>query len=169
MIWWQQFPVRPKGSWSRINEMTLFSQTNSLHLLRDSLCYTCSKINRNMTLGQIFTNPGTTELSPSHHVLCISTETLLLLLKDVISGEYRPEVTFNVVLFYWSQWLNRRESFHLVRSFIRLTSSSIFVCFAPSELKVKRKTRRCSMLGTVDKRRGTYKSKGLLQKHVFLS
>lgn len=53
-----------------------------------------------MTLRQIFTSLGTTELFPFHNVLCIYTETHLLLLKDVISGGKGPEVIFNVVLFY---------------------------------------------------------------------
>lgn len=132
---------------------TIFTNQLASHFKRFSpgfFCQTYSKINRNMTLRQIFTSLGTTEPSPCCHVLCICTEAHLLLLKDVVSGGERPEVIFKVVLFHWSQWLNRRKSFHLVRSLLQFTSSCIFWCLALSWFKVKSKTRRYSLHETVD-------------------
>lgn len=120
-----------------------------------------------MTLRQIFTSLGTTELSPFCNVLCIYTEAHLLPLKDVISGGSGPEVVFNVVLFYESQRLNRRGSFHLVRPFLRFTSSDNYTCFAPSSFKVKSKTRRCGLRGTVDKKETLKKAKDCYRNMYF--
>lgn len=113
----------------------------------DFLCQIYSKINRNMTLRQIFTS--LTELSPFCNVLCIYTEARSLTLKDVISGGWGPEVIFNAVLFCFSG--TEQEGALSFSMDVAVIHSGIFPCFAPSSFTIKSK-RRCVLCGTMDKK-----------------
>lgn len=114
----------------------------------DFLCQIYSKINRNMTLRQIFTSLGTTELFPFCNVLCMYTEARSLTLKDVISGGWGPEVIFNAVLSRLSG--AEQEGALSLSADVALIHSGIFPCFAPSSFTIKSK--RCVLYGTMDKK-----------------